>query len=429
MALIKQTDTIVNNVLGAGNEIAYPGVRVQAFIGAVEQQLYSDATGTPTALVETDANGYYQFWIEEGDYTFYFSIGGAPLGSQSYSLYSAARNADTTSLATIGKLPRFTNIEGSGSPGLTVPDGGLIFIQAAGGPAGVGAVRGQRKANYTGGTPGVVNSAVFGLTEVGANVATYEWAGLLHVDSSATGGQNVGGYLKGSKRAAGPVWGGVSEVKAYVGSSGVAVAHEFDIWAIGPDPTNSRIGVDIVIGKGGQTGDSPAAFCGVRIGPQDGDTVNGSFANGLFMFGLVNAGVLLQNQGTWGILFGATSNIATGIDFAAATFSSIAMRLGRGQAMSLEGTNTAKFEAFGAGDSVAKFTFSGSEKVGFDVQNGTVRISGTKVLGARDVGWAAMTGTGNKNTVYDTSSVTLPQLAGRVAQLQAALTTHGIIGT
>jgi len=57
-----------------------------------------------------------------------------------------------------------------------------------------------------------------------------------------------------------------------------------------------------------------------------------------------------------------------------------------------------------------------------------VARGGTKVLGARDTGWTAMTGTTDKATSYDTSTVTLAQLAGRVMALQAALTTHGMIG-
>ena len=55
-------------------------------------------------------------------------------------------------------------------------------------------------------------------------------------------------------------------------------------------------------------------------------------------------------------------------------------------------------------------------------------INGIKVVGARDTGWTAMTGTANEATVYDTATVTLAQLAGRVMALQAALTTHGLIG-
>lgn len=54
--------------------------------------------------------------------------------------------------------------------------------------------------------------------------------------------------------------------------------------------------------------------------------------------------------------------------------------------------------------------------------------NGTKVLGARDTGWTAMTGSSDKATSYATSTVTLAQLAGRVMALQAALTAHGIVG-
>jgi hypothetical protein len=40
-----------------------------------------------------------------------------------------------------------------------------------------------------------------------------------------------------------------------------------------------------------------------------------------------------------------------------------------------------------------------------------------------------MTGTTNEATAYASGSITLIQLAERVAALQAALTTHGLIGT
>ena len=57
-----------------------------------------------------------------------------------------------------------------------------------------------------------------------------------------------------------------------------------------------------------------------------------------------------------------------------------------------------------------------------------LRIAGTQVVGPRDTGWAAMTGTSNKNTTYDTLTVTLAQLAGRVMSMQTALTNHGLLG-
>jgi len=58
----------------------------------------------------------------------------------------------------------------------------------------------------------------------------------------------------------------------------------------------------------------------------------------------------------------------------------------------------------------------------------TYKIGSNQVVGARETGFVAMTGTANKNTTYDTATVTLAQLAGRVMSLQAALTTHGLIG-
>lgn len=59
---------------------------------------------------------------------------------------------------------------------------------------------------------------------------------------------------------------------------------------------------------------------------------------------------------------------------------------------------------------------------------GTIAVNGTKVMGARDTGWGAMTGTADKATAYATGTVTLAQLAGRVMAIQAALTTHGLLG-
>lgn len=56
------------------------------------------------------------------------------------------------------------------------------------------------------------------------------------------------------------------------------------------------------------------------------------------------------------------------------------------------------------------------------------QVLGTQVVGARDTGWTAFTGSTNKATAYVTSTITLQQLAERVAALQAACTAHGLIG-
>lgn len=58
-----------------------------------------------------------------------------------------------------------------------------------------------------------------------------------------------------------------------------------------------------------------------------------------------------------------------------------------------------------------------------------INANGTKVLGLQQSGYTnAWTGALNRATAYDVATVTLAQLAGRVAALQADVTTHGLIG-
>lgn len=49
------------------------------------------------------------------------------------------------------------------------------------------------------------------------------------------------------------------------------------------------------------------------------------------------------------------------------------------------------------------------------------------IAGQKQTGFVALTGTADKTTVWDTSTITLGQLAQRVKALQDALTTAGII--
>lgn len=86
------------------------------------------------------------------------------------------------------------------------------------------------------------------------------------------------------------------------------------------------------------------------------------------------------------------------------------------------------FEVINNAYSASVLSLSDAGVLNLPVAAGRLQIAGTQVVGPRDTGWAAMTGSTNKNTTYDTSTVTLAQLAGRVMALQAALTTHGLIG-
>lgn len=59
---------------------------------------------------------------------------------------------------------------------------------------------------------------------------------------------------------------------------------------------------------------------------------------------------------------------------------------------------------------------------------GVHRINGVQVLTTRRTGYAAMTGTANRGTVWDTATITLDQLAQRVKAMQDDHMTHGTLG-
>ncbi len=95
-----------------------------------------------------------------------------------------------------------------------------------------------------------------------------------------------------------------------------------------------------------------------------------------------------------------------------------------------EGTPVAGNAAMTYSDGNGVTRFALRQNGSLDLQSATavVAVNGTPVLGARNTGWAVMSGTSDKSTAYNTNTITLAQLAGRVMALQSALTTHGIIG-
>ena len=84
---------------------------------------------------------------------------------------------------------------------------------------------------------------------------------------------------------------------------------------------------------------------------------------------------------------------------------------------STAGTNATITNNYAAG-------FSGN----VNILSGSLYNTGTKVVGTRETGYTAFTNTTNKATAYDTATITLIQLAERVAAMQASMTTHGLIG-
>jgi hypothetical protein len=137
--------------------------------------------------------------------------------------------------------------------------------------------------------------------------------------------------------------------------------------------------------------------------------------------------------------FHLSGNARIGLDLTAATFTSDqgAIALASNQKIHFNAVNTSYISqpegtalgtvTFGYNLASTRFDALGAD---FNIASTKVfRVNGTQVVSARDTGWTAMTGSTDKATAYATGTVTLAQLAGRVMALQAALTTHGLIGT
>lgn len=299
------------------------------------------------------------------------------------------------------------DVQGTGLDGL---DGGKYFIFKNGVAADEAILRVQKSDNYTGGTPGQTKKAIWAYHGVGANVTDFQWTILAELNNSATAGENVAitGYAR--KQSTGPTWGGVMTAKDTTNTANPAsgmVGLEVDIFANGTDSSNRRIGIDVVAGTSDAGVTLPTVGVGIQIGPQNGNAANGKYTRALKIYG----------------------DVVIGIDMSLMTNSTNAIRLAREGSIAWEATSTYTMALGSGGSSVVSLITSGTSRIGFDI-GGTRRIliDSVQVVGARDTGWTAMTGSSNENTAYDTSTVTLAQLAGRVMAIQAALTTHGLIG-
>lgn len=288
-----------------------------------------------------------------------------------------------------------------------------------------------RVADHTGGTAGFVNANVSVHTTVGATNTNFEWGLLTVLNNSAATGENCALYAQGNKLADGPTWAGVFEAADKTNLANPAsglLGLEIDVFANGTDTNNNRIGIDLVAGQANRGGANVAceAYAAVRVNRRNlaGDV--GDFNFGIVINSAKIAGISLRETGRMGI----DTSEAT---FNDGTVPNMALQMASGQRINFSAslTRTMRYEPSSTalryatgGATLLEIGDDGSLRAG-----GEIRVLGTKVLGSRDTGWLAMTGTGNKSAVYDTATVTLAQLAGRVASMQAALTAHGLIGT
>lgn len=192
------------------------------------------------------------------------------------------------------------------STGLNGIDGDQFFIfkeytdapGVGGHPSSeIAVLRVQRHADYTGGTFGNVENAIWARHTVEADVENFEWSILAQLENHATAGENVALYARADKRSgAGPTWAATYALQDYnTNPASGAVGLEIGMFANGTDSNSARVGLDVVAGKRDTGGSAAVITHGIRIGPQNSDATNGSFTNGIYLDESFGVGINLAN--------------------------------------------------------------------------------------------------------------------------------------
>lgn len=307
-----------------------------------------------------------------------------------------------------GLVEAATNFEGSGVASLKHER--LIFIDPSPSNTDVFGIKVVRRAP-TGGTAGWVNAGLIVDLTTQAGTTAFEWGAIFKLDNYANAGQNVAFYGQAYKRGEASTGAGVFEAidpREIADPTSGMPALEVDIRACGTDDLNSRNAIDIVATRLGPDGAHTGAdmVCGSGLSFQNGSDVG---------------------HAAFGRLIWAKPGTETdiGIDLSVATINSIAILLAQSQAICFDVGLTRKLYHNGGG---YQFCGSAGTPVAQITDNGAYHVGANQIIGSRNTGWTASTGTATKGG-FNTSSVTLPQLASQVKALQDALTLHGLIGS
>lgn len=267
-----------------------------------------------------------------------------------------------------------------------------------------------RNANHTGGTPGNTSNALKVRTAVGASATNFEWAFLAEMDNSATGGQNVAGYLQGNKNGnVGSTWGaviGIAELTPINNPTNGSVCLELDVNCNGTDNVGngSRVGVDLAI-------------------RQQDTSVGAAVAQANWGFRIQNGGGASNNVG-YGFAFFNNMIANVGFDTSHGIMTTAAYQLAPGQVIVFDGPSPQQ-QQFGYNGSGLAYN-GGSPLATTLLKTGGVGVGAKQIIGGQIAGYGTPTG-GARQPSFAAGSITLPNLAAAVAQLIVDLETHGLI--
>lgn len=343
----------------------------------------------------------------------------------------------------------------------------------------------------TGGTAGFVNSSFRVDTTVG-DVDSFEWGLLSTLTVNGAGaGEHVAGYFQGVKNADNSLWSLCTEIRDFTtnpttGSLGIEVG----LFVTGTDNNSLRHGIDISVGSADNGTGTNIASSGIRISPSLGDPNRAQLKNGIEIKGRATIGLNLSElepsysplainlaslqriafdgngSGVYtrslryetgvlvyetasgqaftvtdaGVVSALTSvrSKALFINDLAGTLRDLSFQTNGSTRWVVRGSNTAEtgsnagtnFDIIRRDDTGAFLgtPLSITRSTGVITLSHPLSIGATQVISYRDTGWASWTGASNKNAVLDTGTATVGQVAQRVAAIQIALTTHGLLG-
>lgn len=231
----------------------------------------------------------------------------------------------------------------------------------------------RNAAAVSGGTPGYVNFTVFSKTVTGASETAYEWGITGVMDNYSAAGENVAVYGQGNKRSTGPTWGIVSEARDYTQAANPAyglVSIEAGIFANDTDNNNTRVGVDISVGKGVAGGTINTTAVGLRIGPTNADPTQGQIKDGIVLGGNITVGISHGSSGTWGLYMFGTNTV--GIDLSAGTNTTSAIRIKAGENIAFDASSTYRLRYSSSGVAGLYYSVSGTDKLAITNAGGLI---------------------------------------------------------
>ena len=236
----------------------------------------------------------------------------------------------------------------------------------------------KRSAPY-GGVFGTVNAATVTYTHVEYGAAAFEWNAVFILESESGVGEHCAAYAQAVSHRGGQTWGMCIEARDGSGGNfyGALVGAEVNLGVCSPDPKAYRTALHVALNQAGQPWtEGVEAGYGVRITAKHEE--NRRWRTGLLVTDVLHDAVSVCGPTNIGPstdrAFKASGRFKVGLDTSGASFDGgTAIRLGNGQQISFEGTDTAKLKY---ADGRISFLWGDQVALSLDLGSGDLYVRG-----------------------------------------------------